>query len=133
MNFIALVLRGFSQVFFLDNIVLGVLIAIGLLIASPIGFFLALIGNITSVTFNTIFYSSKNISETHLYGLNGVLVGAAVSFYIKNLPLGIGVTIVASIIAALIFHLLLRNHIPPLAAPFIVVIWLTLVIIRLAK
>ena len=130
MDFIGTVLKSFSQVFFQNNIILGALIVLGLLIASPTTLLLALIGSITSIVASNKLFTAKAINDMYQYGFNGVLIGAAMAFYFKNLPGGIALTILSSIVAVFIFHQLFKSNIPPLAAPFLIVTWLLLLLVN---
>lgn len=132
MDTVFTILKGFSLVFFQNNIILGALIVLGLLIASPITLLLALIGNVTSIIVgNKLFNTPKAMNDIQQYGFNGVLIGAAIAFYIKNISLGVALTIIASILAVFIFHQLFKSQIPPLAAPFLIVIWMLLVLLKI--
>lgn len=63
MNIINAVLHGFSQVLFQENIIFGILIAVGFLIASPIALILALLGNVSFVISSNLLGAPKNLIE----------------------------------------------------------------------
>lgn len=133
MNFIPIIFKGFGQVLFQENILFGFLLAIGLGLASPITLLLSFLGNITGSLMAILFNVKKGFIEAGLYGFNGVLIGAMVSFYIKQFPIAILVTFVASLVAAILFYLLFRNNIPPFAAPFVLVAWAIIILLKLLK
>lgn len=95
----------------------------GLTIASPIALLLALIGNITSYITASLLGADKATIELGKFGFNGVLIGAAASVYIKQLPAAIAATVIAACIGAFIYYFLLRNHIEPFAVPFVLAAW----------
>lgn len=133
MNIINAVLHGFSQALFQENIIFGILIAVGFLIASPIALILALLGNVSSIISSNLLGAPKNLIETGFYSFNGVLIGAMVSFYVKQLSHALVVTIIASILATIIFHLLFRNHIPPFTFPFVLMSWVLVILLKFLK
>lgn len=134
---------GFSNVFFQENIILGILIIVGMAIASPTMILLASIGNIVATgtiaainlvpQLSPLLGKTKYVIDTGLLGFNGVLIGSAVSFYLKDVPTAILLTIVASILSAIIFTFLFRNGIPPFAAPFAIMGWLIVLAIKYFK
>lgn len=133
MSFIYTILNGFSQIFFQENIALGILIGIGLFIASPLTLILALLGNISSVITSYLVGVPKDIINTGFYSFNGVLIGTMVAFYIKQLPLALVITLIASILGTLIFSVLFKNHIHPFAFPFAVIGWILVGIIKFLR
>ncbi|MBI3485387.1 urea transporter [Candidatus Daviesbacteria bacterium] len=123
MVYLQILLKAFSQVFFQENIYLGALIILGLLIASPIALLLALVGDISSlITANFLNVQKEAFTSGH-YAFNGILIGTAISFYIKDLPLALVLTILASMLATLFYHQLFKNNLTPLASPFILITW----------
>jgi urea transporter len=126
-------LKGFSQVFFQENILMGLLIAIGLGIASPLALLLAAIGGITMSLFSSFFGVNKALYETGVTAFNGILIGCAMSFYIKSLSLSLVFVLVGSILGAIIFYLLIKNHITPFALPFIMVAFIMLFMVNFFK
>lgn len=133
MNVISTVLKGFSQVFFQENIIAGLLIMIGIGVASPTALLFSLVGNISSILTMGLLKIDGQFLPSGLYAFNGVLIGTAVSFYIKNLPTAFTATIVASIVATLIFYVLFKNQISPLAAPFVLVMWAVILLLKYLK
>lgn len=133
MNFVLAIIRGFSQVFFQENIILGIFIILGILFASPTALILAVVGNISSYFISNLIGVQKNLIEIGVYGFNGVLIGTMISFYIKDFPIALIVTIIASAIASIIFYILFKNQIPPFAFPFVITAWTIVILIKIFK
>ncbi len=109
MQFILTVLKSFSEVFFQENAFFGVLILIGLAVISPISALFAVIGSFTANLTGSFLETNKGFHGSGVYGLNGVLIGTAIAFYLKYLPLSFSLVIVGSIIAAIISSFLLKT------------------------
>ena|ERR1700677_2429181 len=133
MKFIESILHGYSQVFLQKNAILGVLIMIGLGIASPVVLAMTLLGALTALGMGLALGASKTALETGLYCFNGVLIGASVSVFVKQMPATIIVTVIASIIGSLIFYLLTKNHLTALSFPFVLVTWVVILSARYIK
>lgn len=117
------ILKSYSQVFLQDNWLLGALIIIGLAIASPIALLLSFVGLCSSVGTALLLEVPKHTIESGLYGFNAVLVGVAASVFIKSIPASILVTVIASIITALIFYAFSKNNMTALTLPFVLMGW----------
>lgn len=133
MSYVYIVLKGFSHLFFQENILLGVLIVLGLGIASLQTLLLAIIGNVVGLIISIFLNVKRPVVELGIFGFNGVLIGCMVSFYIKQLAPAIIITIVASALGAIIFYLFFRNNIPALAAPFVLIGWGILILLKFLK
>lgn len=133
MNFVLAIIKGFSQLLFQENIILGLLMIVGLGIAFPMSLMLALVGNISSILAAFLIGAPKGIVETGVYGFNGILIGTMVAFYVKQTPIALLITVVGSIFAAIIFFILTRNNVHPFAFPFVLVAWIILILIKLLK
>lgn len=133
MDYVSIVLKGFSHIFFQENILFGALIVLGLGVASPVALLLSLIGNVAGLVISIVLGVKKPIVELGIFGFNGVLIGSMVAFYVKQLPQAIILTILASVIGGVLFYLFFRNNIPPFAAPFVLVAWGTLIALKLLK
>lgn len=125
-----MLLKGFSQIFFQENIVMGALVAIGLAIASPISLLLALIGGASSALLNKVFGYDPSLYSAGLAAFNGIMIGCAMAFYLKSLPVSILATIVGSIIGGFIFLVLTKNGITPYALPFVLVTFATIFVVK---
>ena len=125
-----MLLKGFSQIFFQENVIMGALIALGLLIASPTALLLALLGGTVSALTNKFLGFDQSLYNAGIAAFNGIIIGCAMSFYIKSLPISLLAVVVGSIIGGLIFFILVKNHITPYALPFILVTFLTVLVVK---
>lgn len=132
-NIISIILKGFSHLFFQESALLGFLIVVSLGIVSPVTLLLSVIGNVSGLLTALILGVKKPIVELGIYGFNGVLIGSLVSFYIKQLPLALVITAIASAVAAVLFYILFKNNIIPLAAPFLFVGWVIILLLKFLK
>ena len=127
------ILKSFSQVFFHESTVLGILIVVGLGMASPSALIFAIVGSLASLVTGYLTGLSKDLITSGLYGYNAVLIGVAVSLYIKSVPFGLTLTILLSILSVILFWYIYRTGIPPLVAPFVFIFWAALILIRYFK
>lgn len=127
------IITGFSQIFFQTNNIFGVFVMIGLGIISPLGFLFALIGNISGFLTAQAIGAEKDAVVNGLFGYNGVFIGLMVYTFVKNIPFAFILVIVGSTVAAVISYYLLRNHISPFAAPFVLVCWGILILLKTLK
>src|SRR4029079_4924904 len=98
-------LKGFGEVLFLENPLAGAFVAIGIGIVSPLTLVFAIIGNIIASLTGHIIGAPKQLVDAGVYGFNGVLLGCAVAFYVKNnLPFSLVLVICGSIFAAVLFY-----------------------------
>jgi hypothetical protein len=132
----ALFFRALSALLFQNNIVSGIIIAIGLLIHSRINFSLMVIGFIAAVTFNELTGTyPEGISYYHL-GANFMLASSAVGcfFFIPS-----GRSYLAAILTIPLVFLLInaftrifgQYDLPILSLPFCVITVLVLLVFRL--
>lgn len=133
MNFITTILRGFSYLYFSQNVLFGLATAILLGILSPVILVMAIVGNLTGVLVAMLLGVKQSVVDTGAYGFNGVLIGAMVAFYVKQVPLALFLTIVASAIAALIYYQFSKNNIPAFALPFALMGWALLILLKFLK
>ena len=129
-EFITLILKSFAQVFLQENIVFGLLIMVGLFIASPVALLLSLIGSITGYIVSILGHLPKELMQAGVFGFNGLLIGIVVAAYVKQLPLAIVLTISFSIVGTIAYLLFYRTHIPPLTGPFVLTVWLFLLFLK---
>ena len=128
-----MILKSFSQVFFQENIVFGALIATGLLIASPLSFFLAVLGSVTGYIVHHIIGLPKELIKSGIFGFNGLLIGIAISVYIKSVPLAVVLTIAFTILGTVIYLIFYRTNVPPLTGPFVLTVWIFLIALKYMK
>lgn len=127
-NFAAMLLKGFGQIFFQDNLITGALIALGIFIASPVAFVWAVVGGATSALVNKALGFDPQLYNAGVAAFNGMIIGCAMAFYIKSLPISFVGVIFGSIVGGLIFFFLHKYGITPYAIPFIVVCFLTIAV-----
>ncbi|MBI3342058.1 urea transporter [Candidatus Curtissbacteria bacterium] len=133
MIFALTILRGFSYVFFSQNVLLGTTIAISLGIFSPIALLMAAIGNLVGILAAMLLGVKQSVIETGAFGFNGILIGVMVAFYVKQIPMAILLTVIASAAAALIYYLFFKNNVPALAFPFALTGWGILIFLKYFK
>jgi urea transporter len=129
-DFIVMLLKGFGQIFFQDNVLTGTLIALGIGIASPVALLLAIIGGgVSALVIKVLGYDSA-LYSAGLAAFNGILIGCAVAFYIKSLPTSVLATIIGAVVGGVTFHLLVKYNITPYALPFTLVVFLLAALVR---
>ncbi len=133
MQIIAQVLNSFSQLFFQSNAILGAIIVVSYGVFSPIGLGLALVGAVATNVTATLLGLPKEIIGDGVAGFNGVLVGAALAYFVKDIPSALIITLVLSILCAVFSILFYKTNIPPLAAPFVMSIWVFLLLSKYLK
>ena len=125
-----MLLRGFGQIFFQDNLLTGILVALGIGIASPTSLLLAIVGGGVSALIAKALGYDPTLYAAGLAAFNGVLIGCAAAFYIKSLPTSVLVTVVGAAVGGLIFYLLAKYNITPYALPFTLVAFLVAAAVR---
>ncbi|MFH0834589.1 MAG: urea transporter [Patescibacteria group bacterium] len=122
-------LRGIGQVMFQNNAWTGLLFLAGIFYNSWLLGLAAILGCIFSTIFAGILgYPSKEI-HAGLYGFNGALPGIAVWFYCApNLASTLAIIFGAALTTWLMHFL--KQKIPSLTAPFVLIAWLTIFALR---
>lgn len=133
MHLIEIILKGFSQVFFLEHTIFGLTIVGFLAVISPLGLIMAIIGNLTGVMVGTSLGVKKSAIDSGIFGFNEVLIGTLVAFYVKQVPLSLVLTIITSLLAAVIYYLFFKNNIPAYALPFALMGWVVLIVLKYLK
>ncbi len=131
LNFGQMLLKGLSQIFFQESLFMGALVAIGLVVASPMTLLLALIGGATSALVCKMLGYDQNLYEAGVAAYNGILIGCAVAFYIKSFPTSLIAVVIGSALGGLIFLLLVKYHITPYALPFVIIAFLLVIFIKI--
>ena len=129
-EFVQILLKGFSQVFFQDRVVMGALVALGLGIASPIALALALLGAVVSIVVANMLGIDANLYREGVTAFSGILIGCVASFYCKSLPTSVLVVIVGAALGSLVFYALVKHHITPFAVPFVIVTFLIVIAVN---
>ena len=133
-NFLVEVLRGTSQVFFMENALTGVLFFVAMAYASyASGVWATTIGAAVGVTIATLTARLLEFTEesiwSGLYGFNGVLIGAALPTFIAPSPhlwvyVVVGSAVSTVVTAAFSATLTAKWDVPGSTGPFVLTGWL---------
>ncbi|MDY4245429.1 MAG: urea transporter [Porphyromonas sp.] len=130
---IKVLLLGFSQVFLLQSALSGVLILAGLFCNSWQLALLALLGCLVSRSVAALWRDTKSEIADGLYGFNGTLVGIAIGVYWEISWLSILLLVVGAALSTWLARALRRHtQLPGLTAPFIIAVWVLLLVSMLA-
>lgn len=122
-------LRGFSQVFLVKNALSGALILAGLCCNSWQQALLALLGCLVSRSVASLWRDTAEEIEEGLYGFNGTLVGIAIGVFWEVSWVALLLLIVGAALSTWLERSFLRRgQIPGLTAPFILAVWLLLLV-----
>ena len=126
-------LLGFSQVFLLQSALSGALILVGLLCNSWQLALLALLGCLVSRSVASLWRDTEQEIADGLYGFNGTLVGIAIGVYWEISWLSILLLVVGAALSTWLARALRRHaQLPGLTAPFIIAVWVLLLLSMLA-
>ncbi len=126
-------LLGFSQVFLLQSALSGALILVGLLCNSWQLALLALLGCLVSRSVASLWRDTEQEIADRLYGFNGTLVGIAIGVYWEISWLSILLLVVGAALSTWLARALRRHaQLPGLTAPFIIAVWVLLLLSMLA-
>ncbi|MFP3668473.1 urea transporter [Priestia sp. SIMBA_032] len=127
--FIKILFRGISQVILIENAISGALITVAIMISSYSLGLITIISSIIGTTVARIGGADKKSIDQGLFGYNSVLTGIALALFLDGsyrwLIALVGAA-VASIVTAMMIHIMKNTQIPVLTSPFIIVTWLTL-------
>lgn len=124
---------GFSQVFLLQSPLSGVLILAGLFCNSWQLALLALLGCLVSRTVASLWRDTKSEIADGLYGFNGTLVGIAIGVYWEISWLSILLLVIGAALSTWLARAFRRHtQLPGLTAPFIIAVWVLLLVSLLA-
>lgn len=130
---IKVLLLGFSQVFLLQRALSGALILAGLFCNSWQLALLALLGCLVSRAVASLWRDTKSEIADGLYGFNGTLVGIAIGVYWEISWLSILLLVVGAAISTWLARAFRRHaQLPGLTAPFIIAVWVLLLLSMLA-
>jgi urea transporter len=132
--FIESILFSYSQIFFCNRIWFGIAAIIATFIVPELGI-LALSGVIISNLIAILFKFDKTKIRNGFYGFNGILLGAAASFYFELTPFLIWLIFVFIIItffisAVLEHHFASVFNLPGLSLPFIISLYIFFLFLR---
>ncbi len=127
----ALLLKGVSQIFFADSFAVGILILLGVALASPRGALLLASGAFSGSVVATLLGADAHAVETGLYGFNAALASIAVGqVFLQPDARSALLAVLAGVLAPLfqigLAQILLPVGLPVLAAPFLSVLWIVL-------
>jgi urea transporter len=126
------IFNGIGQVFFLDNIISGIILSLAVFFGGKKLGFYAVIGNIVTIIFAYFLGGEHSLIALGLYGYNGILTIIAVSAVFNHehnrfaLLSGIIAACLTVPIAAGISTFLLPYGLPLLTMPFVLCSWLFL-------
>lgn len=124
---------GFSQVFLLQSPLSGVLILAGLFCNSWQLALLALLGCLVSRAVASLWRDTKSEIADGLYGFNGTLVGIAIGVYWEISWLSILLLVIGAALSTWLARAFRRHaQLPGLTAPFIIAVWVLLLVSLLA-
>ena len=130
---IKVLLLGFSQVFLLQSALSGTLILAGLFCNSWQLALLALLGCLVSRSVASLWRDTKSEIADGLYGFNGTLVGIAIGVYWEISWLSILLLVVGAALSTWLARAFRRHaQLPGLTAPFIIAVWVLLLVSMLA-
>ena len=130
---IKVLLLGFSQVFLLQSALSGTLILAGLFCNSWQLALLALLGCLVSRSIASLWRDTKSEIADGLYGFNGTLVGIAIGVYWEISWLSILLLVVGAALSTWLARAFRRHaQLPGLTAPFIIAVWVLLLLSMLA-
>ena len=126
-------LLGFSQVFLLQSPLSGVLILAGLFCNSWQLALLALLGCLVSRAAASLWRDTKSEIADGLYGFNGTLVGIAIGVYWEISWLSLLLLVIGAALSTWLARAFRRHaQLPGLTAPFIIAVWVLLLVSLLA-
>ena len=127
----ALLLKGVSQIFFADSFAVGILILLGVALASPRGALLLASGAFSGNVVAALLGADAHAVATGLYGFNAALASIAVGqVFLQPDARSALLAVLAGVLAPLfqigLAQLLLPVGLPVLAAPFLSTLWTVL-------
>src|SRR3972149_4325316 len=117
--------RGIGQVMFQENIIIGIILFIGILVCSRISALYALLGTGIGVVVAFVCSFPLSMITAGLFGFNGVLCGIALSG--KKWHHGI-LAIASIVVSVFVMFGMSRLGIITLTAPFVISTWLVLLL-----
>ena len=116
-----------------ENAITGLFFIIGIGLNSPIMLLGACIATLSGIILAKRLKYDVDEIEKGLYGYNAALVGCAIFFFMKPTLLSFALLIITGMFSTLIMHLMLKKvrRVLAFTAPFIISIWLVLIILKL--
>ncbi|WP_245975384.1 urea transporter [Oceanobacillus chungangensis] len=129
--FIAISLKGISQVVLIENVVSGAIILLAITIASvPLGI-IALLSSMIGTMIGKLGGVDDEILNQGLFGYNSVLTGMALLLFLTGPTQWILCLVgaaIAAILTASVMHIMKGTGIPILTLPFILLTWFALLV-----
>lgn len=122
-------LKGVSQVVLLENAVSGLIILIGLAIASPNLALMAFVSSAVGTLVGDLGGADKKQVQIGLFGFNSVLTGIAIMMFMEGgirWIIAIFGAAVAALLTAAFMHAAKKFAYPVLTFPFIILTWMLL-------
>jgi len=126
------VLHSFSQIMLQKNLATGLCFCIGIGINSPTMLLGGMIAILTSIVTTEFCQFNQQTTQNGLYSFNAALVGIGTFYFLPVSMLAIVFIVLGAFLATLIMHCMLDKlpAIPPFTAPFVITMWLVLIIVE---
>ncbi len=125
LEIIPAVSKGIGQVMFLEDMISGILLFIGILVSSRVSACYALLGALIGAVLASLFSFPLNMINIGLFGFNGVLCGIAFS---RETWRSVILAIAAIAVSVFITCGIMKLGIITLTSPFVISMWLVLLI-----
>jgi len=124
-------LKGFSQVMLMENAISGSLILLGISLHSPSLALVAFLSSGIGTCIGMSMVGERDVAKKGIYGFNSLLSGMAIMLFIKG-DWRLGMALIAAVFSAYLMYIVsekvFRGRIPSLTTPFILTIWLGLLV-----
>lgn len=121
-------LKGIGQIMLQNNYLTGLFFLAGLFISSPLFGLVAIVSMISGTVTARVLKFPKGEINDGLYGFNAALVGVALIYFYQPIGFIWLSVIVGSVITTLIMRFFIKLKIPAFTFPFILVVWLLLIL-----
>lgn len=129
MLYFKILFRGFGQIMLQNNMFSGILFFCGLLISNPILSGAALLGVVVNSSAAYFLKAEREEIINGLHGFNGALIGIAIwTFFEINIWSFLAI-IIGSILAVPVSKRI-NDYLPAYTAPFVVITWMIILILR---
>lgn len=123
-------LRGFGQIIFQSSALSGAIFLVGIAVNSRAMLIGALIGALSSHVSARLLRVNRQSITQGLYGYNGALIGLSVMLFYLPDVMTFSLIMIAGLASSLLLKLMQQGSrvIPPFTAPFLISVWLLLVV-----
>lgn len=129
MNYIQYIFRGLGQIMLQNNMWSGLLFLCGLFYNSPIMAGAALLGAGVNTTAALAMKADSESVANGLHGFNGALIGIGIWTFFEINIFSFSAIIIGSVIAVPTSKAI-SKIIPPYTAPFVLITWIAIVVLR---